>query len=707
MDRPTEVQNELDELRNRGIAKLLNKHFTDTTAKLAKEKAENDAALADLEQRRANTSEFVPSTGGTLNPYDSMYVELQEKRAESRRKERETLLLYQRYVHKFGNTGNVTVPKVSASSPSSSVTAQERPPPPSPIPMNAPLQSLDEDDEESRRESIGPSPVPAFEEDNFDEIPPVPEESEATSMPEDTKPAPVEPVTPVESETPALPACMEENTLVSDSQVSEPESVFETSSKLKKEASKPDPAMDVIESADASAFEQQPSEPTEKTQAASETSHTSEDRPTKEVVAELPPATPVTNYEDDADDLSVISGLTTVNSATTRKVMEDLEIELDTFIKTETENIKKMMEMEDNMSRSSVDNHSIGDESHQVAIRAEAMAKQMQKILDDFKDDPSVVAATIVEEDETTQATSKYPQPYETANSQEEWMVHWDGSYKKEYYHEVHSNRTQWDPPASSSSSNPQDETDNFSHSDVMPEANEARSTRRLSRKDSYRKRRRRRRVRRYVALSFVLCCVGLVALNWKQNYPEKTFQEAAGAMLDDTKSLSWEAVKNQIEYAVTDRREREQEETEKTRQATELKRRQVELKQQAELKVKEEAERLAAAERKRLGNIAAKLKAQEEAHQGELEKKKKLAEEQLKRKLEEDSKRHELERRAVEETERQAEAERMAKEEELKSYRPWKCNVPVLSYVDERCRAYSKAHPTYNDTDLARFFVE
>jgi hypothetical protein len=386
MARPAEVQNELDELRNRGIAKLLNKHFTVTTAKLAKEKAEVDAALADLEQRRANTSEFVPSTGGALNAFDSMYVELQEKRAESRRKERETILLYQRYVHKFGDTGNVTAPKVASSSPSSSVTAQEAPPPPSPIPLNAPLQSLDEDDEESRRESIGPSPFPAFEEDDFDEIPPTSVEPKATSVHEDSKPAPVEPVAPVESETPAPPTCVEENKFVSTNKVSEPESVFQKSSKLKKEATKPAPAMEGIstaESTDASAFEQQPSGATEEAHAASETSQTSENRPTKEVVAELPPATPVTNYEDDTDDLSVISGLTTVNSATTRKVMEDLEIELDTFIKTETENIKRMMEMEDSMSMFSADNNSIGDQSqqpHQGRSHGQADAKDSRRL---------------------------------------------------------------------------------------------------------------------------------------------------------------------------------------------------------------------------------------------------------------------------------------------------------------------------------------
>ena len=38
-DRPEEVMAELDDLRTRSIAKVLNKHFTDTTKQLAKEKA--------------------------------------------------------------------------------------------------------------------------------------------------------------------------------------------------------------------------------------------------------------------------------------------------------------------------------------------------------------------------------------------------------------------------------------------------------------------------------------------------------------------------------------------------------------------------------------------------------------------------------------------------------------------------------------------
>jgi hypothetical protein len=62
---------ELEALRQRGLAKLLNKHFTDTTAKLMVEKAAANAALRDLEARKAATSEFEASGDGELSPFDS------------------------------------------------------------------------------------------------------------------------------------------------------------------------------------------------------------------------------------------------------------------------------------------------------------------------------------------------------------------------------------------------------------------------------------------------------------------------------------------------------------------------------------------------------------------------------------------------------------------------------------------------------------
>ncbi len=98
---------------------MLNKHFTGVIHTLTKEKAEADAQLRDLEQRKAATSDFDQAIhrgqgqggpGGQLSPFDSLYVQLKKKRNECRRKERETILLYQRYVHRFGATGAMQVP---------------------------------------------------------------------------------------------------------------------------------------------------------------------------------------------------------------------------------------------------------------------------------------------------------------------------------------------------------------------------------------------------------------------------------------------------------------------------------------------------------------------------------------------------------------------------------------------------------------------
>jgi len=106
-------QNELEELRQRGLAKLFNKHFTTVTQQIAVERAAADKALKDLEARRLN--EFKETNyGATISNYDQMVLELQRKRDECKRKERETLLLYQRYVHKFGNkAGAMAVPSIT------------------------------------------------------------------------------------------------------------------------------------------------------------------------------------------------------------------------------------------------------------------------------------------------------------------------------------------------------------------------------------------------------------------------------------------------------------------------------------------------------------------------------------------------------------------------------------------------------------------
>ena len=102
-------QTELEALRQRGLAKLLNKHFTSVTALIAAERAEADAAIRDLEEKRKLHKDFV-SNPSELSHWDALYLEQQKKRADCKRKEKETLMLYQRYVDKFGKTGAISVP---------------------------------------------------------------------------------------------------------------------------------------------------------------------------------------------------------------------------------------------------------------------------------------------------------------------------------------------------------------------------------------------------------------------------------------------------------------------------------------------------------------------------------------------------------------------------------------------------------------------
>jgi len=83
----------------------LNKHFTAVHDGIVAERAAADDALRELEHRKK-------SSGGGLFPFttnknsltavDRMYLELKRKKEECRRKEKSTVLLYQRYADKFG-----------------------------------------------------------------------------------------------------------------------------------------------------------------------------------------------------------------------------------------------------------------------------------------------------------------------------------------------------------------------------------------------------------------------------------------------------------------------------------------------------------------------------------------------------------------------------------------------------------------------------
>jgi hypothetical protein len=124
------VDAELEALKQRGLAKMLNKHFTETALQLEQEKAAADAALRDLEERKSRTSEYTgPNYNHTgISPLDEMCLQANRWRAECRRKEKETMLLYQRYVHRFGDTLHSIVPHCTPDSPTTSAPPPRKAP---------------------------------------------------------------------------------------------------------------------------------------------------------------------------------------------------------------------------------------------------------------------------------------------------------------------------------------------------------------------------------------------------------------------------------------------------------------------------------------------------------------------------------------------------------------------------------------------------
>jgi WW domain len=424
---------EIEALRQRGLAKLLNKHFTETTKKLAAEKAAADAALRDLEARKKMAAASVPSNGGTggagegleaggisgINdpaggePLDSLYASVHQWRNECRRKERETLLLYQRYVNKFGASGQIKLPpsspsgKEGAAAPTSpDGTARPGVPPPaesphrgrnndSPpsvlVPTSRVPQSRQQQKQQKQKHELQHF-------DSADETVPSPGDKELRNY---------------------YRRQLEQQ----NQHRGGTKKIFD------------DEPIDVTRP---NAYFDPFSMPTLLG------GHTGGDDDDADDDEE--------DNDDDIDDISMISGLTSVNSAMTRQILHDCEHTVVTFLQEEKKAIRRLMDREtttttttmgeadtDGCSQSHKTTPSaLGSIQSHAAQEAENMAKKMQEILSDF---------TKKEQKDKSLASTKEGRPYETSNPDESWAVYYDESYQREYYHEANTNKTQWEPP--------------------------------------------------------------------------------------------------------------------------------------------------------------------------------------------------------------------------------------------------------------------
>jgi len=460
--RPSKARAELEVLRQRGLTTLLNRHFTDATRQVAAEKAAADAALRDLEERRARTSEFQASRNGDLSPLDSLYCKVNQWRADTRRKERETLLLYQRYVHKFGNTGQVSVPTSTANGAS--------------VP-------------EWARHASGP----------------------ATRRPVTQAPlcSPTVPVSQrgLEIET-ALAAYLKQGGLELPSvaglggqttfqqQFAQHEAAFKQYYLRQLEEKGVDVAARRSWEEEFAEFSHRINGPVKLNQSTIEEDNEFKD----EGDVDRPLFFVNSDYEED-DDRSVVSGLTTLNSAETRRVLQDCEKSVATFLNEEHAAIRKMMLKKDGDEQTVISSSEETMMSTRAADQAESMVKQMQHILDDFKTGKTGTADGDADEEEHTKCRS-----IETKNPNEDWVAYYDEKLKREYFHERNTNRTQWESPSADNTS--LSEADSYTFQEFSPEKSPS-----SQRYASYRRQQRRMRKRQKRRMVFGGLLILLVAL--------------------------------------------------------------------------------------------------------------------------------------------------------------------------------------------------
>jgi hypothetical protein len=101
---------ELEALRQKGLAKIFNKHFTSVADKIILEREAAELALQEIVKRKAELAENPKSfkEGGlTLTQLDKLHAELKKRKSEVQRKERETQELYKRYCSQYGDNEHV------------------------------------------------------------------------------------------------------------------------------------------------------------------------------------------------------------------------------------------------------------------------------------------------------------------------------------------------------------------------------------------------------------------------------------------------------------------------------------------------------------------------------------------------------------------------------------------------------------------------
>lgn len=129
------------------------------------------------------------------------------------------------------------------------------------------------------------------------------------------------------------------------------------------------------------------------------------------------------------DNLSIVSGLTSVNDPSVvvnKSLLPMVERDVQEFLQQEQSAIQDLLEEE----TTSHNTHSDMDSVAKMAEQAESMAQQMQEMLHSF---------------EPVSEESPSPKPCRVLD--DEWVVYYDETFQREYYHHTPSGESRWESP--------------------------------------------------------------------------------------------------------------------------------------------------------------------------------------------------------------------------------------------------------------------
>lgn len=432
-------QNELDALRQKGLTKIFNRHFTSAAEKIEQERKEAEKALQDIIKRKAELAanpKLFEKSGLTLTQLETLHQELQRRKHDVQRKEKETQELYKRYVSQYGG------PTAPGSSSKDSLMRQ----------MPVLHENIDTFRQQDLLLAKQSEKSPTVDIDvglvgkNFEEG--VQEEdlnsSSRPDVPQRTMPS-YEVHSPSNSFTPI------EHSKVNSSYY--PESPLSPSSN-------PDGAPTSISGFSTGGPQDPTYDQNDRSSFMASPVPSVPSLETKEGSSSILRDVMVTNENrgSNEDSDSTLSGLTSIDGAT----VAEAEWRLTEFLKVESDNIRKMLAGSDDLSMELTATNSKDDSSAaltsagskavtEATHAAEEMARKMEEATAWLKD-PTLLQNDSEDTDDEKKDEENENEPQKEAKTKRkekavEWQAFWSASHEREYYYNQTTNQTCWSKP--------------------------------------------------------------------------------------------------------------------------------------------------------------------------------------------------------------------------------------------------------------------